>query len=162
MAPPLRRLASASMGLTSVLKACLIRRWPAITSLSSWAELSSDRDMLGWLQWLARQDDANSSKMAEWYLDQVKNQQASTASKTSQTVTMERTNMACAYRKSNLTRQWADIGRCFLAMADILRLIWGTIADIFRSRADLQTEIIALRHQPIPLLGGLQHHYVRI
>ena len=32
-------------------------------------------------------------------------------------------------------------------MADILRLIWGTLADFFRSRADLQTEIIALRHQ---------------
>jgi hypothetical protein len=32
-------------------------------------------------------------------------------------------------------------------MADILRLIWGAIADFFRSRADLQTEIIALRHQ---------------
>jgi hypothetical protein len=32
-------------------------------------------------------------------------------------------------------------------MADILRLIWGTIADFFRSRADLQTEVIALRHQ---------------
>ncbi len=32
-------------------------------------------------------------------------------------------------------------------MVDILRLIWGTLADFFRSRADLQTEIIALRHQ---------------
>jgi hypothetical protein len=32
-------------------------------------------------------------------------------------------------------------------MADILTLIWGTLADFFRSRADLQTEIIALRHQ---------------
>ena len=32
-------------------------------------------------------------------------------------------------------------------MAGILRLIWGAIADFFRSRADLQTEIIALRHQ---------------
>ena len=32
-------------------------------------------------------------------------------------------------------------------MVDILRLIWGAIADVFRSRADLQTEIIALRHQ---------------
>lgn len=34
-----------------------------------------------------------------------------------------------------------------LAMADILRLIWGAIADFFRSRADLQTEIVVLRHQ---------------
>jgi hypothetical protein len=33
---------------------------------------------------------------------------------------------------------------------DILRLIWGTLADFFRSRADLQTKIIALRHQPTP------------
>jgi hypothetical protein len=32
-------------------------------------------------------------------------------------------------------------------MVDILRLLWGAIADFFRSRADLQTEIIALRHQ---------------
>jgi hypothetical protein len=35
----------------------------------------------------------------------------------------------------------------FCGMVDILRLIWGTLADFFRSRADLQTEIIALRHQ---------------
>ena len=33
---------------------------------------------------------------------------------------------------------------------DILRLIWCTLADFFRSRADLQTKIIALRHQPTP------------
>ena len=32
-------------------------------------------------------------------------------------------------------------------MADILRLIWGLIACFFRPRADLQAEIIALRHQ---------------
>lgn len=32
-------------------------------------------------------------------------------------------------------------------MASILKLIWGAIADFFRSRANLQTEIIALRHQ---------------
>ena len=35
----------------------------------------------------------------------------------------------------------------FCGMLVIPRLIWGAIADIFRSRADLQTEIIALRHQ---------------
>jgi transposase InsO family protein len=40
-------------------------------------------------------------------------------------------------------RYWA----MFCGMVDILRLIWGTLADFFRSRADLQTEIIALRHQ---------------
>lgn len=56
-------------------------------------------------------------------------------------------NGPCAYRKSNPTRQWADIGRYFLAMAGILRLILGAIADFFRSRTELQTEIIALRHQ---------------
>jgi hypothetical protein len=50
----------------------------------------------------------------------------------------------------------------FSGMANILALIWGTLADFLRSRADLQTEIIALRHQPTPLLGGLHHHYVRI
>ena len=54
---------------------------------------------------------------------------------------------ACAYRKSSLTRRWADIERCFLAVANILKLIWGATADFFRSRANLQTEIIALRHQ---------------
>ena len=52
-----------------------------------------------------------------------------------------------ACRKSNLIRQWGGIGRCFLAMVTILRLIWGAIKDFFRSQADLQTEIIALRHQ---------------
>ena len=31
--------------------------------------------------------------------------------------------------------------------ANILTLIWGTLSDFLRSRADLQTEIIALRHQ---------------
>jgi DNA polymerase III epsilon subunit-like protein len=62
-----------------------------------WKEAVSDQDMLGWLQWLARQDDGNSSKMAEWYLAQIKKQQESAASKPSQTVTMERTNMACPH-----------------------------------------------------------------
>jgi streptomycin 6-kinase len=47
-------------------------------------------------------------------------------------------------------------------MADILTLIWGTLAAFFRARADLQTEIIALSHQHTPLLGGLHHHNVRI
>ena len=32
-------------------------------------------------------------------------------------------------------------------MANVLKLIWGAIADFFRSRPDLQTEIIALRYQ---------------
>ena len=59
-------------------------------------------------------------------------------------------DVGCAYRKSNPTRQRADIGRCFLAMADILRLICGAIADFFRSRADLQTEIVVLRHLCLP------------
>ena len=50
----------------------------------------------------------------------------------------------------------------FCGMVDILRLIWSAIADFFRSRADLQTEIIVLRHQPVPLLGALHHHRDRI
>ena len=62
-----------------------------------WKEAVSDRDMLGWLQWLAGQDDANSSKMAEWYLAQVKNQQSSATSKPSLTGTIERTNIACPH-----------------------------------------------------------------
>jgi hypothetical protein len=32
-------------------------------------------------------------------------------------------------------------------IADILRLIWGAIAEFFWSQAHLQTEIIALCHQ---------------
>ena len=36
---------------------------------------------------------------------------------------------------------------CFLALTDLLGLIWGAIADFFRSRVDLQTEIVVLRHQ---------------
>jgi hypothetical protein len=47
-------------------------------------------------------------------------------------------------------------------MVDILRLIWGAIAEFFRSRAELQTEIIALRHQKIPLPGGPHDRYFRI
>jgi len=39
-------------------------------------------------------------------------------------------------------RYWA----MFFGMVDILKLIRGTIADFFRSRAALQAEIIALRH----------------
>jgi hypothetical protein len=55
-------------------------------------------------------------------------------------------------------RYWAMLS----GDGDILRLILGAIADFSRSRADLQTEIIALRHQPVPLPGGIHHHYVRI
>lgn len=47
-----------------------------------WKEAASDRDMLGWLEWLARQDDSTSSKMAEWYLAQVNNLVASPAART--------------------------------------------------------------------------------
>ncbi len=31
-------------------------------------------------------------------------------------------------------------------MVNILKLIWGAIADLFRSRPDLQMEIIVLHH----------------
>jgi len=41
-----------------------------------WREAKTDPDMLGWLQWLARQDNPNSSKMAKWYLDQVRKDKA--------------------------------------------------------------------------------------
>jgi hypothetical protein len=33
------------------------------------------------------------------------------------------------------------------AMGDLLRLIWYAVAGLFRSRAALQTEVLALRHQ---------------
>lgn len=42
-----------------------------------WKEAVYDQDMLGWLQWLARQDDPTSSKMADWYLAQLQNEQGS-------------------------------------------------------------------------------------
>ena len=40
-----------------------------------------------------------------------------------------------------------NIGRCFPALVDILRLIRGAFADFFRPRVDREAEIIALRHQ---------------
>jgi hypothetical protein len=33
------------------------------------------------------------------------------------------------------------------AMGDLLKLIWYAVAGLFRSRAALQTEVLALRHQ---------------
>ncbi len=36
-----------------------------------WKEAVTDADMLGWLQWLARQKEARSAKMGNWYLQQV-------------------------------------------------------------------------------------------
>ena len=44
---------------------------------------------------------------------------------------------------SPMGRYWA----MFCGMVNSLRLIWGTLADFFRSRVDLQTEVIASRHQ---------------
>jgi DNA polymerase III epsilon subunit-like protein len=38
-----------------------------------WKEAVVDPDMRRWLEWLARQSDEGSSKMANWYLDQIKN-----------------------------------------------------------------------------------------
>ena len=32
-------------------------------------------------------------------------------------------------------------------MSDLLKLIWYAVARLFRSRAALQTEVLALRHQ---------------
>lgn len=78
-----------------------------------WKEAVSDRDMLGWLQWLARQDDPTSSKMAEWYLAQVNrlvaspgakstqssamDEKGSSAAGASQTTTVVRTNVPCPH-----------------------------------------------------------------
>jgi hypothetical protein len=33
------------------------------------------------------------------------------------------------------------------AMGDLLKLIWYAVAGLFRSRAAMQTEVLALRHQ---------------
>jgi hypothetical protein len=49
------------------------------------------------------------------------------------------------------------------AMGDLLKLIWYDVAGLFRSRAALQTEVLALRHQlnvlrrraPKSLIGAL-------
>ena len=74
-----------------------------------WKEAVNDKDMLGWLQWLARQDDPTSAKTAEWYLAQIKDLGSSSnanatersTNKTSesapelQTKTVTRTNIAC-------------------------------------------------------------------
>jgi hypothetical protein len=43
-------------------------------------------------------------------------------------------------------------------MGDLLKLIWYAVAGLFRSRAALQTEVLALRSSRI--LGGLHHQYV--
>jgi DNA polymerase III epsilon subunit-like protein len=37
-----------------------------------WKEAVEDPDMRRWLEWLARQSDEASSKMAKWYLDQIR------------------------------------------------------------------------------------------
>jgi len=62
-----------------------------------WKEAVSDRDMLGWLQWLARQEDPTSSKMAEWYLAQVKSEQTTAPNRVSQGAAMPRTNIPCPH-----------------------------------------------------------------
>jgi DNA polymerase III epsilon subunit-like protein len=54
-----------------------------------WKEAVTDRDMLGWLQWLGRQDDSVSSKMAQWYLAQVDRLLASPAAKPAQPSTKD-------------------------------------------------------------------------
>jgi hypothetical protein len=37
-------------------------------------------------------------------------------------------------------------GWIITAMGDLLKLIWHAVAGLFRSRAALQTEVLALRH----------------
>jgi len=49
-----------------------------------WKDAVNDQEMLGWLQWLARQDDQTSSKMAEWYLAKVKSAAASDSNRAAQ------------------------------------------------------------------------------
>ena len=41
----------------------------------------------------------------------------------------------------------ARIGRCSRAMIDLCKLIWCAFARLFRSRAELEAEILVLRHQ---------------
>src|SRR5215217_3201040 len=57
---------------------------------------------------------------------------------------------ACACRKLNsvgVRREWATLCR----MSDLIRLVFGLIADLFRSRAALEAEILVLRQQIIVL-----------
>ena len=49
-----------------------------------WKDAVNDQEMLSWLQWLARQDDQTSSKMAEWYLAKVKSAAASDSNRAAQ------------------------------------------------------------------------------
>src|ERR1700720_4835322 len=54
---------------------------------------------------------------------------------------------SCPYRKLNLTSSLSRIGRCFCGMRDLVRLIVWMVADLFRSRAVLEAEILTLRQQ---------------
>src|SRR5258707_6468909 len=54
---------------------------------------------------------------------------------------------ACHCRKLNPTSKWSRIGRCSWLMRDVFSLIWLALIGLFRSRAPLQVEILALYHQ---------------
>ncbi len=49
------------------------------------------------------------------------------------------------YRKSDLTRQWTDIGRCFLVMVVTVRRILSMITGFLRPRVDREAVFIVLR-----------------
>jgi hypothetical protein len=49
----------------------------------------------------------------------------------------------CTYRKPETAVDRSII----TAMGDLLKLIWYAVAGLFRLRAALQTEVLALRHQ---------------
>jgi len=44
-------------------------------------------------------------------------------------------------------------------MGDLLKLIWRVVIGLFRSRAALEAEIVALRHQPAHAMYGLAELY---
>src|ERR1700704_5017274 len=54
---------------------------------------------------------------------------------------------SCHCRKLNPASKRSRIGRCSWLMRDICSLIWLALTGLFRSRASLEAEILALRHQ---------------
>src|SRR5215467_6634876 len=53
----------------------------------------------------------------------------------------------CPYRKSKAAGPLPANRAIFSAMVDLFRLVWCFVAELFRSRAALQAEILVLRHQ---------------
>lgn len=67
-----------------------------------WKEAVSDQNMLGWLNWLAEQDDQTSSEMAEWYLAKIKSEQTRATTKTLQGAERDRKHILCPHCSKTL------------------------------------------------------------